>query len=224
MLEPILVVEDVAPTRTQLANLITEALDNAAAVQTAETVQQAIDMVSGLVAARGCYSAAVIDVMVPDQPGSAPIPAEKVVQTLALQMPSTLMIFISAYPTEDLASNWQATYTSAPGSPDSYFVPKKDVRWGDRVVAHIKAHVYGEPIRAALDALFGPPSLSGALPTKLAAGGRFAGRSYRLEDLTLQIRQHFPDLDPELQKRIRSHFEVDDSNRRDIKAGLKLAL
>ena len=69
-----------------------------------------------------------------------------------------------------------------------------------------------------------PPSLSGALPTKLAAGGRFAGRSYRLEDLTLQIRQHFPDLDPELQKRIRSHFEVDDSNRRDIKAGLKLAL
>jgi len=223
MLEPILVVEDVAPTRIQLANLITEALDNAVRVETAETVQDAIDKVDRMADEGRSYSVAVVDVMVPDKPGAAPDPAERIVQCLVTRMPATLLIIVTAY-TEDLPSSWQATYTSAPGSPDSYFVPKKDVRWGDRVVALIKAHVYGEPIRAALDALFGPPSLSGALPTKLAAGGRFAGRSYRLEDLTLQIRQHFPDLDPDLQKRIRSHFEVDDSNRRDIKAGLKLAL
>jgi CheY-like chemotaxis protein len=223
MLEPILVVEDIAPTRIQLASLIAEALDNVVRVETAETVQDAIDNVDRMADEGRSYSVAVVDVMVPDKPGSAPIPAERMVQCLATRMPETLLIIVTAY-TEDLPSSWQATYTSAPGSPDSYFVPKKDVRWGDRVVAHIKAHVWGEPIRAALDALFGPLSPSGSPPTKHAAGGRFAGRSYRLEDLTLQIRQHFPDLDPDLQKRIRSHFEVDDSNRRDIKAGLKLAL
>ena len=103
MLEPILIVEDVAPTRIQLANLITEALDNAVRVETAETVQDAIDKVDRMADEGRSYSVAVVDVMVPDKPGAAPDPAERIVQCLVTRMPATLLIIVTGYASRQIA-------------------------------------------------------------------------------------------------------------------------
>lgn len=218
----ILVAEDALVTRVQLTKLIQEAIGEDVEVTSAETVASAIESVENLRSPGNVLAAAVIDVMMPINPGEAPQLAEPLVKYLSDTSPHTLVLFASAYDTAEEAGRMRAQYTSEPGDSRSYFISKQPDGWGDEVVRKLKRHIYGGPIRAELKALFGDsPKCPPSAPAS-RIGGRLSGIGSRLEVLTYQIRQHYLDLDDDLRSEILRHFEIDASDRKNVTAGLRL--
>jgi CheY-like chemotaxis protein len=215
----LLVVEDDRSTRENLVRLLRETFPTAR-IDSTDNLAAAIQMARDMQSRGAYYDVALLDVKLPEDGsgGKAGVHPKLRRELLSSLSFNTVVINHSAHAgdpeilrvVEDLRS---------PNAPVPVLI-SADGDWHDEVLRLTRQAVYGRRIAAQLDRLLGPDRVAAARMTGVAARGRMGAEGAGtpgMGALIRDIKQHWSDLDAELQRRVKEVFEI--REERDPESG-----
>jgi CheY-like chemotaxis protein len=205
----ILLVEDDLKTSDQLTKLLKEGLGEDVEIVIATTVNQATEEIQRAIENGIEFVVAILDIKLPgDEEDNAEVDFS-VRELLMSDMGHTHVIHITGHSDDPNIRKKAEEDMKAPRWGRPTILSKGEAEWATSLVRLVIATVYGNPIDAELDDLFGGGSP--ARPARFRSPGSAAGRSltHRLAALRRNIRDHWSYLDEPLKKRIQRFFKVD---------------
>jgi len=208
----ILIIEDVEETVEQLQSLLLEAFPGAQADKAANAEEALRRIQESVEPPAWPYDAVVTDFRIPRSRGGLPEVHPEVFQAIRDHLPNGVVAGITAFSAEeDVIDQLLNTLNRGPDDPRSFWLSKTQNEWPTKLVRRLAAHLYDPPIEAKVDKLaFSFRSRASDCP-----GGPWPGVSmtHELADLTREIVQHWDYLSEGLKRKIRSVFDVNESER-----------
>jgi CheY-like chemotaxis protein len=216
----ILVVEDEDDARRQVVELLREALPEAR-IDAADTVEKADAVIQDALNRGDSYDVAILDFKLPKSAGFNPEVDDTLCQKLRRLDPGMLVGHITGFP-EDPKIIEHINQCHGTGTPRAPIVNKTSATWATELLDKTVEYLYRSRIERGLRQVFGSTTAAGSYERALRPSAAWApDLSSQLVDLTADIAESWPHLDPATRRRVQEQFQVVEDAGRNLRVTLR---
>jgi len=202
----ILIVEDVLNTLQELCELLHEVFPDLT-IESADNVAIGLALIRQAADREQFFDIAILDFRLPPARGENDEIDESLCREIKQQMPDTLVIHITSFHKEQRVIDHIARFHSRKNTPRAELIPKK-ASWTEKLLAEVKAHLYGQLIEDQLATIFAPSGIDGI--TRGAGMQAQGSLTHKLAALSRDIANYWRDLSENTRAKIQKYYIVNE--------------